>query len=188
MALNRLKSRSRIRRQSRTLAQTSAQYSEYVSETSPPLLLMDVDGVLNPYPDCPDGFTEYIFFPEDQEPVRLSARQGDWLRELAAHFAMAWASSWEAQANLHLCPHFGLPELPFVLFPPRPFEPSAKVPPIDLFVGHRPVAWVDDIVTAEALHWASERDAPTLLVEVDPAVGLTRNAVDELLAWKLTLT
>jgi len=30
---------------------------------------MDVDGVLNPYPDCPEGFSEYVFFPEDDEPV-----------------------------------------------------------------------------------------------------------------------
>ena len=68
---------------------------------------MDVDGVLNPYPDCPDSFTEYVFFPEDDEPVRLSTLHGDWLRELAAHFAMAWASAWEDEANVHLCPQFG---------------------------------------------------------------------------------
>lgn len=148
---------------------------------------MDVDGVLNPYPDCPDGFAEYVFFPEDDEPVRLAARHGDWLRELGAHFAIVWASSWENEANVHLCSHFGLPELPYVHFPLTLFKPSAKVPPIDAFVGHRAVAWVDDIVTAEARGWASERDAPTLLVEVDPAVGLTRKAVDDLLAWRLTL-
>ena len=148
---------------------------------------MDVDGVLNPYPDCPDGFAEYAFFPEDDEPVRLAALHGDWLRELGAHFAMVWASSWEGDANVYLCPHFGLPELPFVVFPPVPFEPSAKVSAIDAFVGDRPVAWVDDIVTTEARKWARERTASTLLVEVDPAIGLTRNAVDDLLAWRLTL-
>jgi hypothetical protein len=142
---------------------------------------MDVDGVLNPYPDCPDGFTEHVFFSDDDEPVRLATLHGDWLRELAAHFAMAWASSWGNEANVHLCPHFGLPDLPYVHFPPT------QVPAIDAFAGHRPVAWVDDIVTAEAHDWAAERDAPTLLVNVDPAVGLTRHAVDDLLAWRLTL-
>ena len=152
-----------------------------------PVLLIDVDGVLNPYPDCPDGFTEHAFFPDDDEPVRLAAAHGDWLRELAPQFAIAWASSWEADANVYLCPYFGLPELPFVVFPPSPFPPSAKVPAVDAFVGQRAVAWVDDIVTAEARVWARERDAPTLLVEVDPAVGLTRDAVDDLLAWRRRL-
>ena len=42
------------------------------SRSSAPLLLMDVDGVLNPYPDCPDGFIEYVLFPDDDEPVRLA--------------------------------------------------------------------------------------------------------------------
>jgi len=152
-----------------------------------PLLLLDVDGVLNPYPDCPEGFAEYVFFPEDDEPVRLCTRHGEWLSELADHFSLAWASSWEDEANVHLCPHFGLPTMPFVTLPPTPFHPSAKVPAIDAFVGPRPVAWVDDIVTREARAWARRRVAPTLLVDVDPAVGLTRNAVDELLAWQSAL-
>jgi len=43
-----------------------------------PLLLLDVDGVLNPFPDTPDGYSEYDFFPEDDEPVRLCAER--WLR------------------------------------------------------------------------------------------------------------
>jgi hypothetical protein len=100
---------------------------------------------------------------------------------------MAWATGWGDDANVHLAPYFGLPKLPFVVFPPMPFEPSAKVPAIDAFVGDRPIAWVDDILTPEARNWAHERAAPTHLVEVDPAVGLTRSAVDDLLAWRLTL-
>jgi hypothetical protein len=45
-----------------------------------PLLLLDVDGVLNPFPDTPDGYSEYDFFPEDDEPVRLCAEHARWLR------------------------------------------------------------------------------------------------------------
>jgi hypothetical protein len=149
--------------------------------------LIDVDGVLNPYPDRPAGFEEYVFFAEDDEPVRLAAIHGDWLRELAGHFTLVWASSWQSNANVHLCPHFGLPPLPFVVFPPTPFDASAKVPAIATFVGTRAVAWVDDLVTDDAQQWADARDAPTLLVEVDHATGLTRSAVDELLRWRPTL-
>jgi hypothetical protein len=63
-----------------------------VKDDSKPLLLIDVDGVLNPYPDCPQGYAEYRFFPGDVEPVRLSALHGEWLRELGPHFTMAWAT------------------------------------------------------------------------------------------------
>ncbi len=46
-----------------------------------PLILVDVDGVLNPYAAdvCPEGYREYHFFP-DQEPVRCEARsrKRDW--------------------------------------------------------------------------------------------------------------
>jgi HAD domain in Swiss Army Knife RNA repair proteins len=157
-------------------------------KVAPPLLLMDVDGVLNPYPGSPAGYGEYVIFSEDEEPVRLCPLHGDWLRELAGHFNLVWATSWGEAANLHLCPFFGLSEFPGFPFPPTPFEASAKVPAIDSFVGDNPVAWVDDMVTVEARVWARERTPPTLLVEVDPALGLTRDAIEELLAWRLALS
>ena len=44
-----------------------------------PLLLLDVDGVLNPFaaPACPDGYRGYAFFPEDDRrpPGRLGGRR-----------------------------------------------------------------------------------------------------------------
>ena len=76
--------------------------------------------------------------------------------------------------------------MPFVAFPPVPFDPAAKVPAIDAFVGERAAAWVDDIVTLEAKRWAGERTHPTLIVQVDPSAGL-RAHVDELLSWAAAL-
>jgi hypothetical protein len=152
-----------------------------------PLLLMDVDGVLNPYPACPEGFSEYDFFPQDDEPVRLAAVHREWLHELAASFEMVWTSGWGDEANEYLCPHVGLPELPTIAFPSLPSEPAAKVPAIAAFVVDRAVAWVDYLLTPEARTWARERSYPTLLVDVDHEIGLTRDAVDALLAWRLGL-
>lgn len=144
---------------------------------------MDVDGVLNPYPDCPSGYREYTFFHEDEEPVRLADIDGEWLRELGERYTLVWASAWGENANLYLCPHFGLPPVATVSFPPAPFEARAKVPAIDAFAGDRPAAWVDDLLTPEAWRWAGERAHPTLLVEVDHAAGLARRDVDLLLTW-----
>lgn len=139
--------------------------------------------MLNPFPDCPDGYAEYDLFPEDDEPVRLARVHGEWLHELAGLFDVAWASGWGAEANRVLCPFFGLPELPVIQLPAIPFEPWEKVPAIETFAADRAAAWIDDNVTPQARAWAAGRAAPTLLVEVESALGLTRPAVDELLAW-----
>ena len=70
-----------------------------------PLLLLDVDGVLNPFaaPACPPGYTEHEFFP-GEDPVRLCAAHGPWLRELATRFHIVWATAWGADANRLLSP------------------------------------------------------------------------------------
>ena len=153
-----------------------------------PLLLMDVDGVLNPFPDTPEGFDELDFFPDEDEPVRLLHTHGEWLAELGEVYDIAWATGWGDNANRFLAPHFGLPEYPVVVVPSVRFDPVEKVPAIDAFAGERPAAWVDDIVTPEARAWAAQRTAATLLLEVDAAVGLVRSQVDRLLAWAAEVT
>ncbi|MFF8962255.1 HAD domain-containing protein [Streptomyces globisporus] len=151
-----------------------------------PLLLLDVDGVLNPFvaPACPPGYREHGFFPDDDPPVRLNDSHAPWPALLSARFDLVWATGWEDEANTYLAPHFNLPPLPVIRFPPVPFAPAAKVPPIAAFTGDRPAAWVDDAHTAEARLWAESRTARTLLVATDPARGLTEVAVRTLLRWR----
>lgn len=151
-----------------------------------PLLFLDVDGVLNPFPGCPPGYREHALFGEGSEPVRLAEAHGEWLRELAGWYDLVWATGWGAEAN-RLCPFLGLPELPVAELPPVPFEPRIKVPAVAAFAGDRPAAWVDDIITEEARAWAEARAAPTLLLQVEPSLGLTRSTVDALLSWALTV-
>ena len=103
-----------------------------------PVLFLDVDGVLNPFPDTPAGFNEYDFFPEDDEPVRLAAVHRVWLHQLAVVYELVWATGWGDEANRVLNPFFGLATLPVVQFPDVPFEPSAKVPGVDRVARDRP--------------------------------------------------
>lgn len=149
-----------------------------------PIFFIDVDGVLNPFAaeTCPAGFQEHELFP-GEEPVRVCLDHGGWLRELADRFELVWASAWGDKANRLLAPLLGLPELPFVEFPPVPFSPLDKVPAVARFVGPRPAVWIDDALTAEARAWAASREAPTLLVDINPAEGLTRDTVDRCLLW-----
>jgi len=150
-----------------------------------PLLLVGIDGVLNVYgiDTCPPGYAEYIIFPDDAEPARLAVMHGQWLRELAGKFELAWASGWGFQAHRYLRPILDLDEFAFVPMPAIPFLPRDKVPAIAAYVGDRPAAWIDDVVLPEAIEWAESRTAPTLFVRTDPAVGLERSHVDQLLDW-----
>jgi HAD domain in Swiss Army Knife RNA repair proteins len=149
-----------------------------------PLLLLDVDGVLNPFaaPACPPGFQEYEFFP-GEEPIRICAAHGTWLQELATRFQLVWASAWGDEANRLLAPLLRLPQLPVIRFPPVPFDPSGKLPAVATFAGNQPLAWLDDALPPEAHSWASARPVPTLLIAVNPADGLTRPIIDRLLRW-----
>ena len=149
-----------------------------------PLLLLDVDGVLNPYAAAvsPDGYQEFEFFP-GEEPIRLCAEHGLWLRELAARFEIVWATAWGTDANRLLGPFLRLPELPFIRFPPPPFEPRDKLPAVISFAADRPLVWIDDALAPEVREWAARRPVPTFLIDVHPATGLTRPVIDDCLSW-----
>ena len=152
--------------------------------TSLPLLLLDVDGVLNPFaaPACPPGYTEHELFP-GEDPVRLCAAHGPWLRELATRFQIVWATAWGTSANRLLAPLLQIPDLPVIRFPPVPFRPRDKLPAVIRFAGRHPLTWIDDALPSEAHAWAAKRRIPTLLIAIDPAEGLTRPVIDQSLQW-----
>jgi hypothetical protein len=150
-----------------------------------PLLFVDIDGVLNPYNGpCPDGFSEYWLFPDEDEPVRVSDRHGELLHELARHYDLMWGSSWSDEERAALADIIDLPYFHGAVELPRGlFDPALKVPAIDRAAGVRSLAWIDDLLTREAWTWALSRAAPTLLVPIDPAVGLTHEHVLRLIDW-----
>jgi hypothetical protein len=153
-----------------------------------PLLLVDVDGVLNPWHaiDCPPGFREYSFFPGER--VLLSEGHGDLLRELASSFELVWATAWEHRANRLICPVIALPELPVIEFPVTgPDYVFRKLPAVIDSVGDRPCAWIDDEHHPAHYRWARERGVPTLIVDIDPAEGLTARVAKQLAEWAAAL-
>jgi hypothetical protein len=151
-----------------------------------PLLLVDFDGVLNPFAaeDCPPGFVEYglTVFPGD-EPVRLNLDHARWLHDLGDLYDRVWASACPEDLNRYCGRLIGLEPMPRVPMPPPPFDPDAKVRAVDSYVGDRAVAWVDDGFGDPARDWARARSAPTLLVDVDASIGLTAGAVAMLRDW-----
>jgi hypothetical protein len=156
--------------------------------TKPPILFVDVDGVLSLFGFAPgaeqlpgplywiDGIAHFI--PDDV---------GGRLVKLAEGFELVWATGWEERANEHLPHLLGLPfrELPYLTFDGRAVFGSAhwKVDAIADYAGDRPAAWIDDNIDEDCIAWAEGRSAPTLIVHTDSAVGLTDEHVEELLRW-----
>jgi hypothetical protein len=98
-------------------------------------------------------------------------------------FQIVWATAWGADANRLLAPLLQLPDLPVIRFPPVPFHPRDKLPPIIRFAGGRLLTWTDDALSPEAHAWAAQRRIPTLLIGIDPAEGLTCPVIEESLQW-----
>ena len=148
-----------------------------------PLLFVDIDGVLNPYEgSCPDGFVEHDLFGD--EPVRVCTAHSAWLFELAERYDLVWGSSWNEADRAVLGGVLALPAfVGAVALPSGEFDPALKVPAVERFAAGRALAWIDDLFCPAAWDWSGRRAEPTLLLPTDPAVGLVRAQVDELLAW-----
>lgn len=110
------------------------------------LLLLDVDGPLNPFRQLtkkgylpPKARGHEPRFAYDVHPLRpvgwesgaalrvlLSREMGEQLAALADVFTLVWATTWEEEANTILSPLLGLPDLPVIAWPagagptPRP--------------------------------------------------------------------
>jgi HAD domain in Swiss Army Knife RNA repair proteins len=146
-----------------------------------PILFVDVDGVLSLFGwDHPPGPLHLV----DGIPHCLPKAAGERLSRLSETFELVWATGWEEKANEYL-PH--LLELPFRDLPYLTFDGRAvfgtahwKVDAIDRHAGDRPAAWIDDSIDDECRAWASHREAPTLIVQTDSAIGITDEHVEEL--------
>jgi hypothetical protein len=153
----------------------------------PPLLLVDVDGVISLF-----GFDVVKPPPGRWETVDgihhfLSEDAGQHLLTLAADYELVWCTGWEEKANDYLPRALALPApLPYLSFDRAVGRANAhwKLSAIDAYAGpDRPLAWIDDAHLEACAGWASARPGPTLLVGTESAVGITRSHVDELRAW-----
>ncbi len=152
-----------------------------------PVLFVDVDGVISLFD--PDGIIDMPgpFHWIDGVAHCIPPDSGPLLERLGRHFELVWASGWEGVANecLPAILDLDLPELEYLTFDGRASFGSSdwKVTAIDEYAGSRPAAWIDDNIDARGRRWAELRDAPTLLVDAAPSVGLTRAHTEQLVRW-----
>src|SRR5215210_1453554 len=149
-----------------------------------PLLFVDIDGVISlfgfPADRCPAG----AWLNVDGVLHLISATASEHLLRLARTFELVWCSGWEDKADEHLVHALRLPaRLPFLTFSRAPSTAHWKLDSVVEHAGDRPAAWIDDAFDDDCRAWAAARDAPTLLVATEPAVGLTAAHVELLEEW-----
>ncbi len=155
------------------------------ADSHKPLLLVDIDGVISLFGGRLEGRAG-AFHSIDGMPHFLSVAAAAHLLDLADEFDLVWCSGWEEKADEHLPHLLGLPRgLPFLRFERAVGRGNAhwKLDAIDSYAREQPLAWVDDALSADCHEWAAARAAPTLLVQTEPADGLTTHERDRLLAW-----
>ncbi|MFJ5553110.1 hypothetical protein [Streptomyces sp. NPDC093225] len=176
--------------------------------TDRPLLLLDVDGPLNPYRDPLAGlrgYTSHRMRPEVwlsfQRPgsrrvrrgLRVRLHPGHGARLTALPYELAWATTWMHQANSLVSPHIGLPDdLPVIewpeLFARDPDGLYWKTRPLLDWAAGRPFAWVDDMIGPKDVAYArAHHDAPALLLRIHPRRGLRPADFTTLSRWALRL-
>jgi hypothetical protein len=152
-----------------------------------PPLLIDVDGVISLFGFDPKRPPDGKFQIVDGIAHFLSSAAGRHLQELSQWFEPAWCTGWEEKANDYLPLALGLSgPWPFLSFDDQATWGSChwKLGAIDRYAGaSRPLAWIDDNHDERTRAWAQDRPGPTLLIDTDPATGLTDAQVGRLREW-----
>ena len=160
-------------------------------EPPAPLVLLDVDGVLNPARKA-WGYRRHWVFPYGMaHRLLLNPRHGQMLTELAdaTGAELVWASYWQDRANTWIAPRVGLPSLRYVPIPTRwtrlarPAPGPWKARHVAAWVGQTPFVWLEDDPNVTGC-LAHEPDlGQHLVVKIDPALGLTQHHLEQARAW-----
>ncbi|AEM89019.1 HAD domain-containing protein [Streptomyces violaceusniger] len=176
---------------------TAAATADLPTSPEKPLLLLDVDGPLNPYAAPahrrPEGYTTHRMRPpgwEDrwQKPLRVWLKPDHGPALLALPYRLVWCSTWQTHANTFIAPVLGLPELEHVPFPSSPSRPNARLYwktsyVVDWAAG-RPFVWVDDETTKYDQEYVDDHhEGFGRIVHVKPNFGLRDDDFALINAW-----
>jgi HAD domain in Swiss Army Knife RNA repair proteins len=161
-------------------------------DAATPLVLLDVDGVLNPVGSHAVGYRRCWVFPGGvAHRLLLNREHGPMLLELAGASGaeLVWATYWRDRANTWIAPRIGLPSLRFVPIPTRlrlrarPSPGPWKALHVAAWIGRRPFVWFEDDPKVAGCLSKEPALGRHLVVRINPALGLTRHHVAQARAW-----
>jgi HAD domain in Swiss Army Knife RNA repair proteins len=161
-----------------------------------PLILVDVDGVLNPSRSSSEAYRRHWVFPSGiAHRLLLNPLHGRMLTDLAevTGAELVWASYWRNRANTWIAPRIGLPSLRFVPIPTRwrlrgrSSTGHWKACNVAAWIRRTPFVWLED--DPNIPRWLTSHPGlgQHLVVTVDPAIGLTHHHVEQARMWLLDL-
>ncbi|MEV4574347.1 HAD domain-containing protein [Nonomuraea jabiensis] len=159
-----------------------------------PLILLDVDGVLNPWHrQGPDWLSVTAVCDGVAYPVVLNPEHGPLLLQLAHETGaeLVWATTWAEHANREIGPLVGLPELPVIPVNTGTKAPHVhpKTPPVAAYVNRRPFVWFDDdLERADRQYLKRHENVDRFrIIDVGPRKGLRELHVEQAAAWLTSL-
>ncbi|MFE2917724.1 hypothetical protein ACFRKE_23800 [Kitasatospora indigofera] len=173
-----------------------------------PLLLLDVDGPLNPYAAKPHrrpaGYRTHRIKPDSWvarhpqrpaeyvRPLRVWLNPGHGPELLALPYELVWATTWMDEANTWLAPLLGLPRLPYIAWPQlHQVDPDGlhwKTRRLTAWAAGRPFAWVDDELGPQDTEWiAAHHPGLALTLRIDARTGLLPADFATLAGWAAAL-
>lgn len=155
-----------------------------------PLILLDVDGVLNAFTKPGPHWQEHrAAAGSGSFRVILNPDHGPMLLTLAAETGaeLVWATTWEHDANLSIGPLIGLPELPVIEVSAGTEVPGVlwKTPAVAEYVQGRPFVWFDDDLNRADRGYLKRHEGvgDFLIVDVGPRKGLTGRHLEMAADW-----
>ena len=153
------------------------------------LLLIDVDGPLNPYAakphQKPAGYTTHRLSPTGWygKPLRvwLNHNHGKMILDFCNRYSIepVWATTWQHDANEMIGPHIGLPKLPVIEFDN---SKEWKFPGVTKYIKNEKIIWLDDdfVMYGKLAKKFQQENPDSILYLISPQIGLTQSDLDEI--------